>query len=268
MRISLIQMDMKAGEVAKNRQMVEKLLGRARDNRADVAVLPELWSTSYIWLQGDEYEGERDISALAEELENGPTGRFLGEQARQKDLWLVAGTMPELQGEDVYNTCAVFDPEGQLVHTYRKTHLIDLMQEPEHFTAGRQCSTFDINGVTAGAIICYDVRFPELARSLAVQGAKIIFIPAQWPQPRIGHWETLIRARALENQCFVIGCNRLGESGNDIFVGHSLAVGPQGETLALAGPDCTFVTVDIDLERVQRARQFMPLLSDRREDVY
>ncbi len=268
MIVSAIQMDITAGDVEQNHETAARLMHTASEEGAEVIVLPELWNTGYVWLQDESYRGERDIRRLAQSVPGGFTAEFLSRQSSELGAWIVGGTIARCEGGDVYNTCAVFAPDGSLVHCYDKAHLIGLMKEPDHLTAGDSSEPFQLDDVTCGAIICYDLRFPELARRLAVRGARIIFAPAQWPAARIDHWQTLLRARAIENQCFVVGCNRLGSSGDDVFVGRSMIIGPMGQTLGCGDEECNVLTVRLDLSQVEEARELLACFSDRREDVY
>lgn len=266
--VSAIQMDIIAGDVQQNQQTAARLMLAAREEGAEVIVLPELWNTGYVWLQDESYSGERDIRRLAEPLPGGRTFNFLSEQSRQLDAWVVGGTVARREEGNVYNTSVVFDPDGCLMHHYDKAHLIQLMREPENLTPGRFSDVFSLDDCYAGTMICYDLRFPELARGLVLGGAEVLFIPAQWPRARIDHWQILLRARAIENQCFVVGCNRLGTSADDVFVGRSMIVDPMGRILGCADEDCQVLTAEIDLSRVQEARDLLPVFADRREDVY
>ena len=123
-------------------------------------------------------------------------------------------------------------------------------------------------GVPAATIICYDIRFPELARKLALNGAQLLFVPAEWPHPRLHHWRTLLTARAIENQMYVIACNRVGRSGETSFFGHSMIINPWGEIVTEADENEQIVTAEIDLELVAKVRSTIPVFEDRRPDVY
>jgi omega-amidase len=117
-------------------------------------------------------------------------------------------------------------------------------------------------------MICYDIRFPELARTLALDGAKILFVPAEWPHPRLHHWRTLLMARAIENQMFVVSCNRVGTSGSTHFFGHSLIIDPWGEIIAEGAEHEEIITAALDLTEVDKVRGRIPVFEDRRPELY
>lgn len=268
MKVAVVQMDVAMGEPATNRGSAFRGIGEAVDAGADVVVLPELWTSGYVWLAGEDYDGPVEARGLAEDPREGETIPRLQEIARREDIWLVAGTILEMDRGQVYNTSFVIAPDGNVVHRYRKLHLIGLMEEPERLAAGDSAETFEMNDWSAGVMICYDLRFPELARSLVLQGAEVLFVPAQWPEPRIEHWDILVRARAIENQCYIVACNRVGEGGSDTFPGVSMVVGPTGEILARGGEEACLLTADLDRDAVRDIREFLPVFSDRRPDLY
>ena len=142
--------------------------------------------------------------------------------------------MPELCEGRVYNTAYVFDRQGACLAAYDKTHLFTPMGEHEHYAAGDHLTTFSLDGHKCGLLICYDLRFPELFRTLALQGVELLLLPAQWPAARRYHWETLTAARAIENQFFLAACNSCGTAGETVFGGASRILGPRGELLAAA----------------------------------
>jgi predicted amidohydrolase len=119
-----------------------------------------------------------------------------------------------------------------------------------------------------GLAICYDLRFPELFRAYALAGTHTVIIPAEWPNPRMAHWQTLLRARAIENQMFIIACNRVGQSGNTTFFGRSCIIDPWGETIVEAGEQAILLTADIDIDVVDTVRKKIPVFADRRPDLY
>jgi predicted amidohydrolase len=125
-----------------------------------------------------------------------------------------------------------------------------------------------IEGVPAAMMICYDIRFPELARTLALGGAKVLFVPAEWPHPRLHHWKTLLTARAIENQMFVVACNRVGRSVDTDFFGHSLVLNPWGETLVEGDETERILQATLELDEVDRVRKTIPIFEDRRPGLY
>jgi omega-amidase len=187
---------------------------------------------------------------------------------RKYGVMVVAGSIAEKRSEGVTNTIHVFDRSGREIGEYSKIHLFRLMNEHLHLVAGEREGRFDLDGMPAAAMICYDIRFPELARKLALGGAKILFVPAEWPHPRLHHWRTLLQARAIENQMFVVSCNTVGLSGGTSFFGHSMVIDPWGEVMAEAGEEETILRAEIDLSLVDDVRGRIPVFDDRRPNLY
>lgn len=259
-RTALIQMDIQTGEADVNFERVVQKLTEAvkQPQKPDLIVLPEMWNTGYAL--------ER-IQTLADK--NGErTKRFLGEFARKHQVMIVGGSVAEKRGEHVYNTMYVFDRAGQEIGCYSKIHLFRLMDEHIYLHGGDEPGNFALEGIPSGGMICYDIRFPELARRHALEGVKLLIIPAQWPHPRLHHWRTLLQARAIENQFYVLACNRCGANGNTKFFGHSMIIDPWGEILAEAGEEEQILYAEIDLQEVDDIRQKIPVFHDRRPECY
>jgi predicted amidohydrolase len=142
------------------------------------------------------------------------------------------------------------------------------MEEEKFLTSGDQIGSLDIEGIPAGVMICYDIRFPELARTLALAGAQILFVPAEWPHPRLHHWRTLLMARAIENQMFVVACNRVGISGKTEFFGHSMIIDPWGEIIAEGGEQEEIISASLQMSDVKQVRNKIPVFDDRRPEIY
>jgi predicted amidohydrolase len=176
--------------------------------------------------------------------------------------------MLEKRGVGVYNSMAVFSPQAGVLGVYRKVHLFEPMGEGQYLTAGEAPLSVDLPWGTLGCAICYDLRFPELFRRYFIDGAKLIVIPAEWPEARIEHWRALLRARAIENQAFVIGCNRVGEYNGTRFGGHSMIIDPWGDLVAEAGDEEMLLTVRINTDLVSEVQSRLPVLNDRRPNVY
>ena len=166
------------------------------------------------------------------------------------------------------NTCTWHNTTGEHVATYSKLHLFRLMAEEKFLTAGEGPTIVETPWGKMGLAICYDLRFPELFRWYALNGVSAVIIPAEWPHPRLMHWRTLLRARAIENQMFIIACNRVGSKGNDRFFGHSAIVDPWGETIIEGGESEMLLTATVDLASVEAVRKKIPVFADRRPDVY
>lgn len=251
-----IQFNLSVGYVDANLDKVRAALRRVADRGVRLAVLPEMWSTGYDY---------RNLPTLAEE-----TPRVLEElQDLCRHLELVTvGSLPELDNGQIYNTAYVID-RGELIGSYRKLHLFSTMREDQFLSAGQQVLVAETSLGKLGVAICYDLRFPELFRKLALEGAEIICIPAEWPKPRQEHWTTLLRARAIENQLFVIAANCCGIQGKLDFCGLSRLISPLGSVLEQADESQdTELIATLDFAEMDKYRQQIDILHDRRDDIY
>jgi predicted amidohydrolase len=260
LRLALLQMDIEAGNTEANFAKLAAMLETAvsGERKPDVILFPEMWNTGYALTE---------IETIADEQGN-RTKALLSGFSRKHRVHIIGGSIAELKDGDAYNTMYAFDREGNVVADYSKIHLFRLMDEEKYLQAGNKLGKLKLEGNEAGMMICYDIRFPELARKLALEGAKLLFVPAEWPHPRLHHWRTLLTARAIENQMFVIACNRTGSSGGTNFFGHSLVLDPWGEIVAEAGEDETILYADIDLSLVDAVRSKIPVFEDRRPSIY
>jgi predicted amidohydrolase len=224
---------------------------------ADLVVLPELWVPGAFGYHG--------YQASATTLP-GAVITSLAAVARDIGAHILAGTVIERDGDELHNTAVLLSPEGEIVHTYRKVHLFGFDHgEAEMLTAGDDVSTYALPRLTTlGMTTCYDLRFPELYRLLLDAGAQLVVVPAGWPAARLDHWLLLLRARALEDQLFVVGCNQVGTQEGVELAGHSVVVDPWGRIIAEAGTDEEVLTIDIDLALVPKIRADFPVLRDRR----
>lgn len=273
MRASLIQMRVDEDEsVSSRRQRAASLV---RDQAGvDLVVLPELWTTGAFAY--DRFGTE------AEPLE-GPTYEALAKAARDAGVWLHAGSIPERSipqrsasersvsegglaaGEGtLYNTSLIFSPSGELAASYRKIHRFGFDKgEAVLMGAGSELVTVRLPETTVGLATCYDLRFPELFRSLVDAGAETLVIPAGWPERRRSHWTLLAQARAVENQAYVLACGTAGTHAGVPQAGHSIVVDPWGEVLAEAGGGEEILTVEFDPAKVATTREQFPALKDR-----
>lgn len=258
-RVAIGQMDIALGDPETNLRTVQGLAAQAAEQSADLLVLPELW--------GSGYDLER-APELADELN---TGLFsaVASLARHHKL-AICGSLLEwdVETERAYNTATLYDANGSLRGTYRKIHLIGLMDEDRYLGAGNAAPTFETPWGLGALSICYDLRFPELFRRFALDGAGLVLMPAEWPLQRIEHWRTLLKARAIENQCFVVACNRVGADRANTFGGRSTVIDPRGNVLVEAedAPDLLLATLNLDL--LAEVRDFLPVFRDRRPEVY
>jgi omega-amidase len=261
--IALAQMNVTLGQPKVNCERAASLIARARRLGSDLVILPELFSTGYDL----ENVGSHASVLTGRARRANWFGRF-GALAKANGVWLT-GTLLEAQADGRYYNCMpLYNHEGSLVAAYRKIHLFRLMEEEQYLAPGQDTSLIDLPWGRAGLAICYDLRFPELFRRYAVFGAQLVIVPAQWPSAREDHWRTLLRARAIENQCYVAGCNRVGTSKDTTFCGRSAVIDPWGRTLVEGGNDEELLTVTVDLEDVDTARHQIPVFGDRRPELY
>jgi predicted amidohydrolase len=265
MRIALCQTN--SGEdVAANEEQVFGLLDEAAAAGVDLAALPEVWPR----------QGSAPQMREAAEPLDGPRVTRLAEVARRHGMWVHGGSVLELDGDRVFNTSVLFDRSGELVATYRKIHLFDAdppgavpSRESYLFAAGEEVVTAETEFGRVGLTICYDVRFPELYRNLAVQGSTIVFVPAAFRyETGVDHWEVLLRARAIEDQAFVVAAAQWGSWGpagkERRNFGNSLVADPWGRLLTVA-PDGVGVSfAELDLVETSRVREILPSLRHRR----
>lgn len=257
MKIAIIQMEVLAKERAQNIKHGLELLEQVQEG-VEVAVLPEVWSTGY------------SLGKLAEQAENlsSELVQQLAAIAKRKNIYIVAGSLPMKIGKRFFNTSLVFNGQGELVGKYSKIHLFSLFSEEKLFAAGQERVVVDIAKVKSGLAICYDIRFPELIRAMALDGAKIIYLPAEWPAVRGEAWELMVRANAAINQVYICAVNCVGEFKGEEFYGHSMLVSPLGEILAVAGLKEEILYVEADLDLVESVRAKMSVLQDLRKDMY
>lgn len=260
LHIALIQAHIELGDTKANLRRMLSGMEKAviADRKPDVIVLPEMWNTGYALDR---------IEELADP-DGEETKRKLGEFARAHNVHVVGGSIAENVDGRIYNTMLVVNRNGETTAKYSKMHLFRLMDEEKFLHAGDSAVTFDLDGLTAGASICYDIRFPELSRTLALSGAKALFVPAEWPHPRLHHWRTLLMARAIENQMYVIACNRVGQSDGTSFFGHSMIIDPWGDIVAEGGEEETIITGTLDTGLPDEVRGRIPVFEDRRPQLY
>ncbi|SHJ90729.1 Carbon-nitrogen hydrolase [Geosporobacter subterraneus DSM 17957] len=258
LKIAAIQIDLAFGDPAVNRLKIKNMIEKASVNGPDVIVLPEMWNTSF---------SMNNLKDLADR-EGEPTKSMISELSRKYHVNIVAGSIADRYGDKIYNRLYVANRQGEIHSYYDKVHLVRHAREDEYLTAGNTSRIFSIDGIACGAIICYDIRFPELSRALALKGAKILFIPAQWPETRIEHWKALAIARAIENQMYVVAVNRIGSEFKATFPGNSLIVDPWGKVLAESNCEETILESEIDIDLVERIRRKVPCFQDRNEAAY
>ncbi len=266
MRAAAVQLNSTA-EVARNLEVAERLVRAAADDGADVVVLPEKWN-----LLGS----SEKLIAGAEPLD-GPSLSAARDWAAELGIHLLAGSIPERTGDPrASNTSVLVGPGGEDIAVYRKIHMFDVdvggvaYRESESERPGDEIVSAPLGGIVCGLSVCYDLRFPELYRVLAVRGAQLVTIPSAFTSTTgRDHWEILLRARAIENQLFVLAPNQIGTAPPHYdSYGHSAIVDPWGTVIASAPDEECFVAADLDFAAMARVREELPSLANRRPEVY
>lgn len=256
MKIALLQLAVleknKAANVAHGLE-----LARAAAPGHELLVLPEVWTTGYSL-------GHLEQEA---EAEDSPMIAALQEIARENSCTIIAGSVPMRCSGKVYNSSLAISRTGEIVNRYDKVHLFGLFNEERFFAPGSNFNAFTLDGICCGSTICYDLRFPELYRHLALQGAQLIFCPAQWPEARGDIWRLLGQARAAENHLFLIAVNCAGFFKGAPFYGHSLVADPMGRILAEGGQEEEIISCEIDLTEIERVRGRLNVLADVRKEL-
>ena len=257
MKICIAQMDMKLDSPQENFAHAETLICRAAEDRPDVILLPETWNTGFRPHEGLAAFCDRDGAA---------TQRRIGALAREHGVNIVAGSVSVLRGEHIFNTAYVFDRGGVCIAQYDKTHLFTYGNEDKYYTPGGTLCIFSLDGVKCGLVTCYDIRFPEFVRTLALSGIEVLFVPAQRPDVRRYHWETLLAARAIENQIFIAACNSCASDTHG--GGSSRILDPLGSVLAALDTTEGVLSADIDLSVLADIRATINVYRDRRPELY
>ncbi|MCG8552709.1 MAG: carbon-nitrogen family hydrolase [Desulfobacterales bacterium] len=256
-KAGVVQFDVKDGDIRGNLCVALGYLEFLADQGASLGLCPEFFLTGF---------DNENMARLMPDVEEGI--QRLSEFARKRSM-AVAGSLPEQENGRIFNTLYLIDNDGEIRVRYRKLHLFPLTGEEMYYTRGDEMVTADTSLGRVGAMICYDLRFPELARRLFLDGARIFVISAQWPLTRVDHWQKLIQARAIENQAWFICCNRTGKDSNGlVFPGSSMIVDPNGSVVASGDDRPGTIMADIDMALVDRVRQAIPVGQDRREDLY
>lgn len=267
MKIGLAQMNTQDDKAA-NLASAEKLIDELAKKQAQLIMLPEYFN----FLGPDEQKPEH-----AESLDESPSLDHIRRKARDHRVHIHVGSFLEREGSRIYNTGVVFDPDGEILARYRKIHLFDVeipgglvYLESQTFTPGDLLTTFTIGDISFGMGTCYDLRFPELFRRLVDQGVQVILLPAAFTlQTGRDHWEVLLRARAVENLCWVAACGQWGpHPPTNVCFGRSMIVNPWGLVVAQAPDGVSTVVAEVDLDTLHRMRKTFPSLEHRRKDLF
>ncbi len=252
MKVAAVQMDIVWHDRAANHDTFRRLAAEARDAGADLLVFPEMAATGF----------SMDAGVTAEPLD-GPTPTLFRQLAESLNLTIVGGFVLQRETGRPRNVSLTVGPTGQDLALYAKIHQIGLLLEDQYYDPGNRTVSFHVGGMEAAALVCYDLRFPEVFRTLADRCGLIIVI-ASWPAVRQLHWDILLPARAVENQLYIVGVNRVGEGGGHLFTGGSAIIDPSGEPIVHANDRETLIIADVLPQRVQQVRTEMPFLKDRK----
>lgn len=263
MKISIAQYAVARGDREANLSKIEVLAASAKASGAELLCLPEMCTTGFDWKKNCEL-----LDFSADHID------AVAATARLHDIAICGSFLEKTESGQAANCFHYIDAQGNVLARYRKLHLFTLFHEEQHVEAGSECVVFDTSLGCFGAAICYDLRFPELFRRLTDRGSQLIFLPAAFPHPRLEHWRTLIRARAIENQCFVVATNQCGFEGHGSgvgkthYFGHSMVVDPWGEVVAEGDESETLLEVEIDLGLLEKVRSRLTAWDDRRTDLF
>jgi len=247
---------------------IEAMVTEAADNEADIVCLPEMWNCPYSNRAFEDFK----------EPEQGETWKFMRRLAAENHIYLIGGSIPEAEGDKIYNTCFVFNPIGSQIAKHRKAHLFDIdveggqkFRESDTLTAGDSVTVFDTMVGRIGVIICFDIRFADFVRKTAIdEGAQMIFMPASFNMTTgPAHWDMTIKSRALDNQIFFAACAPArDESASYVSYANSAIAGPWGDFKAHAGEGEEILYADIDFDEITKVRSMLPIVKARRTELY
>lgn len=266
-KLAVCQMNVKEDKAANIKKALD-YISTAASNKADMIVLPEMFNCPY---------DSRKFSFYAEEADSGETIRAISDAAANLGIYITAGSIPEIDHGKLYNSCFVFDRKGSLIGKHRKMHLFDIdipgqitFKESETLSPGEAITIVDTEFCKVGIAICYDMRFPELIRLMALKGAKLIVIPAAFNMTTgPAHWEALIRIRAVDNQVYMAAASPARDmQAGYVAYGNSMIVEPWGNIIARAAEKEDIIYADIDGDHINKIRNELPLLKHRRIDIY
>ncbi len=252
MKIALAQMDILWESKKENYKKAEVFIKRASKEACNIIVFPEMFNTGF----------SMSISSIAEDM-NGETASLLSELAKKYAINLIAGFSVKSPDKGKGRNLAVaYDRKGSLIMTFTKLHSFTFAREDKYYVSGEETVVFNIEGMSSSLFICYDLRFPEIFRSIAKR-VQVVFIIANWPSSRKEHWETLLKARAIENQCFVIGVNRAGTDGKGLhYSGASHIFDPSGDDICSGSEEEELLICEFDPLEVREVRSKFPFLHD------
>ncbi len=261
--ISIAQIDVSTSQPEMNLKKGEVLIDEAARRGSDLICFPEMWTTGFNWKENSRLvkEHKKIINRIAS-------------MAKQYRIWINGSVLAQNRKGNITNTSLLFSSTGEQVGVYHKTHLFSMFHEEKHVDAGHTITVADTPWGRIGLAICYDLRFPELFRSYALQDVHLVLLPSAFPYPRREHWQVLLRARAIENQFFMIGVNQVGSEnvgrhGAVTFFGSSAIIDPWGKTVIQAGEqEEMLLTATINTDQIRQIRAQMNVFADRRPDIY
>jgi predicted amidohydrolase len=254
MHVSLVQLDIAWEDPPRNYARAHELLAHARLKRESLVVLPELFACGF----------SMNVDRVGED-EPRATENFLRDVAREFGVFVVGGVAARTAGR-VRNEAVVVNPPGDMIARYAKLHPFTLAGEKDAYAAGEDVVLFDWAEFKVAPFVCYDLRFPEIFRRAVRRGANLFTVIANWPSARVNHWVTLLQARAIENQAYVVGANRCGRDPKLEYPGRSLVIDPLGNIIADAGDHETVLAAEVDFQQVARLRAKLPFLNDLRAE--
>lgn len=263
LKISVVQMAVATADPEANLAKGETWIAEAARQGSNLVCFPEMWTTGFDW---DWNSAHLD--------EQGAVVERVAALAKRYGIWVNGSMLVPNDAGRAANTSILFDGQGIRVAVYRKVHLFSYMHEDRHMAPGEALTVAQTPWGPVGLSVCYDIRFPEIYRSLALKGARVVLSPTAFPFPRLEHWKILVRARAIENQMFMVGPNQVGREGSEedgrvTYFGHSVVVDPWGEPLVEGGGDQELLlTATLDLDQVDATRLKMRVFQDRRPDLY
>lgn len=260
MRIAVAQINSELGNKEANLQKIAELCSKASKCSTDIILFPEMSVTGY----------NMEVIINIASSKNDDTYQTISNIAKENKIKIAIG-IEDRRDNNLFNTLTVFDTDGEIISQYDKTHLFtgEPVKEQDHLSFGDHISILKINEFTAGLQICYDIRFPELSRIMVLKGANLLFVSAAWPKVRQAHWISLLKARAIENQCYIAAANRCGEDKELKFAGTSMIISPTGEIInELNIENDNVIISDLDINLVEKTRNTLTVFKDRREDIY
>ena len=255
MKVGLTQMDIIWEDKKKNMEKAKKLMEQAEKQNVDLLVFPEMTLTGFTM----------NTNLAGEEMLFSPTLRFFKEMSKKFHMALAFGFIEDF-GEEYYNKLMIVS-EGRIIYDYDKIHPFNYGDEGKHYIGGHEVKTTRLMDMELSGFVCYDLRFPEIFQAVSGQ-ADMILVIANWPKERILHWETLLRARAIENQCYIIGVNRSGKGNNIEYMESSMAFDPLGERLTKPHSKSELMVVELETEKVKKIRRQYPFKQDRQVELY